>query len=104
MLNMVMGLNNGWGSIWSWQAFRMVCRHTVLSRHIADVRWVVYCVTVVVGGGINVIMACWKACRLFDSLNSPHVQCINCSLVTSDPLLSMASQVSGRDCISVLIW
>ena len=36
----------------------MVCCHTVLSIHIAEVRWVVYCVTVVVGGGIDVRMAC----------------------------------------------
>ena len=35
---------------------------------IAEVRWVMYCVTVVVGGGIDVMMACWNAWRLFDSL------------------------------------
>ena len=30
-----------------------------------------YCVTVAVGGGVDVIMACWNACRLSDSLSSP---------------------------------
>ena len=82
----------------------MVCRHIVLSRHMAEVSWVVYCVMLVVGGGINVIMACWKACRLSDYVNLPHEHCSNCVLVTSDPLLLLASQLSGRDCISVLIW
>ena len=87
MLNMVMGLNSGCGRIWSWQAFRMVCHHTVLSIRIAEVSWVVYCVVVVFDGGIDVRMACWKDCRLSDSVYSPHVQCNNVALVTSSPLL-----------------
>jgi len=32
--------------------------HTVLSMQIAEVRWAWYCVTVAVGGGIDVRMAC----------------------------------------------
>ena len=42
MLNMVIGLNKGWGKTWSWHAFWMVCRHTVMSMQMAKVRWVVY--------------------------------------------------------------
>jgi hypothetical protein len=51
MLNMVMGWNNGWGKIWSWQALLMVCCHTELSMQMAEVSWVWYCVTFVVVGG-----------------------------------------------------
>ena len=61
MLNIVVGLDSGWGMIWSWHAFLTVCRHTVLSIQMADVRWVWYWVTVVFAGGIDVIMACWNA-------------------------------------------
>ena len=73
MLKMVIGLNRRWGRIWSWQAFWMVCRHTVLPMHMVEVRWVVYWVTVVVAGGSDVRMACWNSWRLSDSLSSPHV-------------------------------
>jgi hypothetical protein len=73
------------GRIRYWQAFWMVYRHTVLSMQMAEVRWVVYWVTVVVGGGIVVRMACWNAWRLSDSLTSPHALCSSCRLVTSDP-------------------
>jgi hypothetical protein len=58
MLNMVIGLNKRWGRTRSWHAFRMVCCHTAFSMHMADVRWVWYCVTVAVGGGIDVRIAC----------------------------------------------
>jgi len=61
MLKMVIGLNRGCGRTGSWQAFRMACCHTVMSMQMAEVRWVVYCVTVVVGGGSVVRMACWNA-------------------------------------------
>ena len=61
ILKIVIGLNKGWGRTWSWQAFWIVCRHTVLSMQMAEVRWVMYWVTVVVGGGIDVMMACWNA-------------------------------------------
>ena len=57
MLNMVIGLNGGWGRTWSWHAFRVVCCHTVLSMQVAEVRWAWYCVTVAVVIGIDVIMA-----------------------------------------------
>ena len=51
----------------------------------AEVRWAVYCVTVVVGGSIDVMMACWNALRLSDSLSSPHAHCSSRRLVTSEP-------------------
>ena len=35
-------VNIGWGRTWSWQGFWMVCRHTVLSMQMTEVRWVVY--------------------------------------------------------------
>ena len=43
ILKIVIGLKRGWGRTWSWQAFWMVCHHTVMSMQImAEVRWVVY--------------------------------------------------------------
>jgi hypothetical protein len=86
MLKMVIGLNRGWGRTWSWQAFQMVSRHTVLSIQMAEVRWVVYRVTVVVSGGSVVGLACWNAWRLSDSLSSPHQGLSSsCRLVTNEP-------------------
>jgi hypothetical protein len=64
----------------------MVCRHTVLSMQMAEVMWVVYWVTVVVGGGIDVMMACWNDWRLYDFLSSPQALCSSCRLVTDEPL------------------
>ncbi len=58
MLKIVTGLNRGCGKIWSWKAFRMVCRHTVLSMQMAEVRCMVYWVTVLDGGESAVSMAC----------------------------------------------
>ena len=58
MLKMVIWLYRGWGRTWSWQVFWMVCLHTVMSMQRAEVRRVVYCVTVMVGGGSVVRMAC----------------------------------------------
>jgi len=72
MLNMVIGLKSGWGRIWSWHAFRMTCCHTVMFIQMAEVSFVWYCVTSVVGGGSVVSMACWNDCRLSDSLSSPR--------------------------------
>ena len=54
------GWNSGWGKIWSLHAFLMVCCHTELSMQMAEVSCVWYCVTFVVGGGNDVMMACWK--------------------------------------------
>ena len=71
ILKMVVGLNRGWGKILSWQAFSMLCRHTVMSMQMTEVRWAVYWVTVAVGDGIDVIMAWWNAWRLSDSLCPP---------------------------------
>ena len=58
MLKIVIGLNRGCGKIRSWHAFRMVWCHTKLSMQMADVTCVAYWVTVVVGGGSVVRMAC----------------------------------------------
>ena len=85
MLKMVMGWNNGWGKIWSWQALLMVCCHTELSMQMTEVSWVWYCVTFVVVGGNDVIMACWKDWRLTASFSSPHELCISCLFVISVP-------------------
>ena len=95
MLNMVMGLKSGWGRIWSWHAFRMPCCHTVLPMQMAEVSWVWYCVTLVVGGGSVVIMACWNVCRLSDSLCSPQALWRSCRLVISVPEGLMHDQLSG---------
>ena len=64
------GLKRGWGRTWSWQTFWMGCRHTVLSMQMAEVRWMVYWVIVLVGGGSDVMMACWNALRPSKSLSS----------------------------------
>ena len=85
ILKMVMGWNNGWGRIWSWQALFMVCCHTELSMQMAEVSWVWYCVTFVVGGGNDVIMTCWKDWRLSASFSPPHVLCRNFLIVISVP-------------------
>ena len=85
MLKMVIGLNRGWGRTWSCHAFWMVCCHTVLSMHMADVRWVVYFVSLVVGGGSDARMACWNAWRLSDSLSSPQTLWSRCLLVMRVP-------------------
>ena len=71
MLNMVIGLSRGWGKIWSWHAFRMVCWHTVLSMLMAEASCAWYCVTLVVGGGNDVIMACWNYLEAVCLLNLP---------------------------------
>jgi len=82
----------------------MMCRHTVLSMEMEEVRWVVYCVTVVVGGGIDVMMACRNAWRLSDSLCSPHALCSSCLVVTSDNFSLWFDQSFGRVWMSVLMW
>ncbi len=105
MLNMVIGWKSGWGRIWSWHAFRMVCCHIVLSMHMAEVRCVWYCVTLVVGGGNDVMMACWKVWRLSDSLSSPQALCRSWRLVINVPVELWLDQLSGRDWMSCLmLW
>ena len=64
----------------------MLCRHAVMSMQIVEVSWVVYWVTVVVGGDSEVMMACWNAWRLSDSLSSPQILCRCRRLVTIDSL------------------
>ncbi len=85
MLNMVMGWKSGCGSISSWHAFLMVCCHTVLSMQMAEASWAWYCVTLLLGGGNDARMACWKDWRLSASFSSPHVLCRSCLLVISFP-------------------
>ena len=103
LLKMVIGLTRGWARTWYWQAFWMVCCRTVLSMHMAEVRWVVYCVTVGVGGGSVIRITCWNAWRLSDSLSSPRVHRSRCRLVTHDPLSLYAAQSSRRVCMTVLM-
>ena len=100
MLNMVIGWKSGWGRIWSWHAFRMVCCHSVLSMQMAEVICVRYCVTLVVGGGNDAMMACWNVCRLSDSLSSPQALCRSWRLVISVPEELLLAQLSGRDLMS----
>ena len=71
--------------------------------HMAEVRWVVYWVTVVVGGGIEVMMACWNEWRLSDSVCEPHVQRSNCALVMVVPLSLQACQSAGSCSMVFLI-
>ena len=96
MLKIVIGLNRGWGRIWSWQAFWMVCCHTVLSMQMAEASWGWYCVTVVVGGGNVVSMVCWNVWRLSASLSPSQVLCRSCFLVTRVPVALWSVQLFGR--------
>jgi hypothetical protein len=104
MLNMVMGWKSGCGKIWSWHAFLMVCCHTELSMQMAEASCVWYCVTFVVGGGSDAMMACWKEWRLSASFSSPHVLCRSCLLVISVPVELYPDQWSGSCCMSALMW
>ena len=104
MLNMVTGWNSGCGKIWSWHALLMVCCHTELSIQMAEASCVWYWVTFVVGGGSDVIMACWKDWRLSVSFSSPHVLCRSCLLVISIPAALYPDQWSGSCCMSALMW
>ena len=47
----------------------------------AEVSCVWYCATLVVGGGSDVMMACWNVCKLSDSLSSPQALCSSWRLV-----------------------
>ena len=94
MLKMVIGLNSGWGRIWSWQAFRMVCCHTVLSMQMAEASCGWYCVTLAVGGGNDAIMVCWKNWRLSASLSSPQALCKSCFLVIGVPMALRPDQLA----------
>jgi hypothetical protein len=96
MLKIVIGLNRGWGRIWSWQAFRMVCCHTVLSMQMAEASCGWYCVTVVVGGGNVVSIVCWNVWRLSAYLSSPQALCRSCFLVTRVPVALWSVQLFGR--------
>ncbi len=78
----------------------MVCCHTKLSIQMAEVSCVWYCVTLVVGGGADVIMACWNVCKLSDSLSSPQALCKSERLVISVLDELILDQLSGRDWMS----
>ena len=55
------------------QAFRMACLQMELPMLIDVVMYVVYCVTVWLGGGCVVRIACCRDWRSSASLSSPHV-------------------------------
>ncbi len=55
-----------------------------MSMQMAEVREMVYCAIVLVGGGMDVMMACWNAWRVSDSLSSLHAFCSSCRLVISE--------------------
>ena len=101
---MVIGLSRVWGKIWSWHAFRMVCCHTVLSMLMAEASCAWYCVTLVVGGGNDVIMACWNVWRLSASLCPPHALCRSCFFVIWAPMALLPDHVFGSWWMSVLMW
>jgi len=82
----------------------MVWCHAVLFMQMAEVRCVVYWVTVVVGGGSVVWMACRKVWRFSDSSSSSHALCDSCRLVTGNPRSLWTAQSLGRDWMRVLIY
>ena len=96
MLKMVIGLNRGWGRIWSWQVFRMVRCHTVLSMQMTEARCGWYCVTVAVGGGNVVSIVCWNVWRLSASLSSPQVLCRSYFFVIRVPVALWSVQLFWR--------
>ena len=64
-----------------------------------------YCVTVVVGGGMAVMIAWWNVWILSDSLCSPQAHWVSCLLVTSMPRALWSDQSSGSVCMSALmVW
>ena len=64
-----------------------------------------YCVTLVVGGGCDVMMACWNVCRLSDSLSYPQALCRSWRLVINVPEELLLDQLFGRDRMSFLmLW
>ncbi len=63
-----------------------------------------YWVTVVLGDGSVVRMACWKGWRLSESVCSPHVRCRSCRLVNSVPWSLYVVHLSGKASIWVLSW
>ncbi len=64
-----------------------------------------YCVTLVVGGGNDVMMACWNVCRLSHSLSSPQALCRIWRLVINVPGELILDQLSGRDWMSFfMLW
>ncbi len=60
-----------------------------------DVRWQVYCITLVFGGGCAVIMACWRWCRPSASVWFPHMHWSRMCFVMGVPLLFTSLQLSG---------
>ena len=104
MLKMVMGWKSGWGMFWSWQALCIVCCHTELPLQMAEVSWAWYCVTFVVGGGNDAMMACWNDWRLSVSLSSPHEPCMSWFFVIGVPVALVPDHRSGSCCMSFLMW
>ena len=67
------------------------------------VMYVVYCVTVWLGGGCDVRLACCNVWRASASLSSPHELHWSIVLLSGVPLWFMASHVMGRWFIRVHI-
>ena len=64
-----------------------------------------YCVTVVVGGGMSVMIACWNVWMLSDSLCSPQAHWESSRLVTNMPRAMWSDQSPGSVCMSALmVW
>jgi len=68
------------------------------------VRYVVYCVTVWVGGGCVVRIACCNAWRSSATLSSPHELRWSIVLVREVPLRFLACHVLGRLLIRVRMY
>ena len=98
---MVTGLCRGCGRMWFWHAFLMVCCHTVESLLMADVRWLVYWVTLVCVGGYAVIMACCRLCSPSVSVWFPQIHWRRVCFVMCVPLSFASPQLSGSD---VIMW
>ncbi len=81
----------------------MACCHAVLPMQMAEVSCVWYCVTLVAGGGSDVMMACWDVCKLSDSLSAPQALCSSWRLVIRVHVELILDQLSGRDWVIFLI-
>ena len=97
----MVSLCSGCGRWSSLQAFLMACLHMELPMLIDVVMYVVYCVTVWLGGGCAVRIACCNAWRSSATLSSPHELSWSIVLVRIVPLGFMACHVLGRWLIRV---
>ena len=101
---MVVSLCNGCGRWSSLHAFRMACLQMVPPMLIDVVMYVVYCVTVWLGDGRVVRIACCNVWRSSATLSLPHEFRWSIVLVRVVPLGFMACHVLGRWLIRVRIY